>query len=128
MGVVERECANCGKIRPMWYNAKYCYDCSISRLMNKRKWFKESDYKKIASIIKPIVRRWSELDEKVVKNNIYAYYLLPRCKLKKLCEYLGVSQGTLYTLFNKYGLPRKHEKLSKEISLAWKKKLNMEID
>ena len=79
----------------------------------KEKEKKEFDYRKAVEILKPLIRKWTELDEKVAKK-LHEFYLHPECKLKQLCEFLEISDQTVYNLFDKYELPRKYEKIVEE--------------
>ena len=69
------------------------------------------NYEKAVELLKPLVKKWSELDEEVARK-IHEYYLHPDCRLGILCEKIGISESTVYRLFDRYELPRKYEKLS----------------
>jgi hypothetical protein len=81
---------------------------SEETLIQKKKKKIEFDYTKAVAILKPLVKKWSELDEEVAKK-LHEYYLIPDCRLNVLCEYLGISDQTVYNMFDKYNLPRKFE-------------------
>lgn len=91
---------------------------------------KEFDYSKAVSILKPLVKKWTELDEEVAKK-LHEYYLIPECKFVRLCELLEVHHSTIYSLFDRYELPRKHEAiqeaaLNKDISSDYSQELELE--
>ena len=54
---------------------------------------------KAVEILKPMIVKWVDLEEKVVRK-LHEYYLIPDCRFLKLCELLGVSYKTIYNLFD----------------------------
>ena len=74
----------------------------------KKKKKKIFDYTEAVKILRPMIVKWKDLDEQVAKK-IHEYYIMPECRFNKLCELLDVHHSTMYALFDKYDLPRKHE-------------------
>jgi hypothetical protein len=77
----------------------------------------EVDYNKAVSELKPLIKKWKEIDLEVAKK-IHSYYMKPKCKFWVLCQMLEVSDVTMYNLFDKYGLPRKDPARAAAIKLG----------
>jgi len=91
-------------------------------VVEKKKKKKEYDYKKAVKKLKPLIVKWSNASMEFA-NEIHKEYL--NCpNFEKLCQKLGCSPNTIYSLFDRYALPRKYEKMSDAAQERFTQKLS----
>ena len=79
--------------------------------IKKKEKKKTFNYEKAVAILKPMIVKWSQLEEDVARK-LHEFYMMPEFSFIRLCELLKVSKSTVYRLFDEYSLPRKYENIS----------------
>ena len=87
---------------------------------------KKYDYEAIAKRLRPLVKKWKDVDKEVAYEIHKEYMLCP--SFHALCIKIGCNESTMYRLFDKYELPRKQPTKAEAIQESWDERKEQESE